>query len=86
MQHNGAEVIDPMSLVGVLMGQKHRVDVIDIGVDQLLAQIGRSVDHDPRYTIIAGPFREQRAAASAVFRIVGITGSPAERRAGNAGR
>ena len=43
-----------MGLVGVLMRQVHRVDVIDIGVDQLLAQIGRGVDHDSCGAVGAG--------------------------------
>ena len=33
-----------MGLIGVLMGQKHRVEMVDMRVDQLLAQIGRGVD------------------------------------------
>ena len=52
MQHHGAEIVDAVGLVGVLMGQEHRVDVVDIGVDQLLAQIGRGIDHDPRHAAI----------------------------------
>ena len=75
-----------MGLVGMLMGQEHRVDVIDIGVDQLLAQVGRGVDHDPRHAAIPGSLDQQRAAAAAVLRIAGIARAPAERRTGNAGR
>ena len=44
MQHDRSEIVDPVGLIGMLMGQEHRIDVIDIGVDQLLAQIGRGVD------------------------------------------
>ena len=40
VQHHGAEIVDAVGLIGMLMGQKHRVDVVDTGVDQLLAQIG----------------------------------------------
>ena len=75
-----------MGLVGMLMGQEHRVDVIDVGVDQLLAQIGRGVDHDPRHAVIPCALGEQRAAAAAVFRIVGIARAPTERGTRNAGR
>jgi hypothetical protein len=28
-----------VGLVGMLVGEEHRVDVIDIGVDELLAQV-----------------------------------------------
>ena len=40
MQHHRAQIVDPVGLVGVLVGQEHRIEVIDLGVDQLLAQIG----------------------------------------------
>ena len=51
MQHDRAKIVYAVGLVGVLMGEKHRVDVIDISVDQLLAQVGRGIDHDPRRAI-----------------------------------
>ena len=86
MHHDRAEIVDAVGLVGVLMGQEHRVEMVDIGVDQLLAQIGRGVDHDPRHAAIGSPLGQQRAAAAAVLRIIGIAGAPAERGTGNAGR
>ena len=85
MQHHRTQIVDAVGLVGMLMGQEHRVDVIDIGVDQLLAQIGRGVDHDPRDAAIRRALDQQRTAAAAVFRIVGIAGAPAQRGARNAG-
>src|SRR5258705_12857895 len=86
MQYDRTKIVDPVSLVGMLMGQKHCVDVIDVGVDQLLAQIGRGVDHDPRHSAIPAALGEQRAAAAAGFWIVGIARTPTERGAGNPGR
>ena len=59
VQHDGAQVVDAMGLVGVLMGQKHRVDMVDMGIDQLLSQIGRGIDHDPRDALIPGLLGEQ---------------------------
>ena len=49
VHHDRAKIVDAMGLVGMLMGQKHRIDVIDLGVDQLLAQIGRGVDQRPAW-------------------------------------
>src|ERR1700682_175921 len=86
MQHDRAKIVDSMGLIGMLMRQKHRIDVIDIGIDQLFAQIGRGIDHDPRDPAIVSPLDEQRAAAAAVFRIIGIAGAPAERGTRDAGR
>jgi len=48
MQHDGTEIVDAVGLVGMLVGEEHRVDMIDLGVDQLLAQVGRGVDQDSR--------------------------------------
>ena len=47
VHHDRAQIVDAVGLVGVLVGQEHGVEVIDIGVDQLLAQVGRGVDQDP---------------------------------------
>ncbi len=52
VQHHRAQIVDAMGLVGVLMRQEHRVDVVDLAVDQLLAQVGRGVDHDPRGAVL----------------------------------
>ena len=40
MYRDGSEIVDAVGLIGVLMGQKYRVEMIDIRVDQLLPQIG----------------------------------------------
>src|SRR4051794_12480954 len=85
MQHDRAEIVDAVGLVGVLVGQEYRIDVIDVGVDQLLAQVGRGIDHDPRGAVRAGTLDHQRAAAATVFWIVGIAGAPAEGRSRYAG-
>ena len=39
-----AQIIDPVGVVGVRVGEEDAVEPIDIGVEQLLAQIGRRVD------------------------------------------
>ena len=85
MQHDRTQIVDAMGLVGMLMGQKHRVEMVDVGVDQLLAQVGRGVDQDSRHSAIPGPLDEQRAAAAAVLRVFGIARPPAERGTRNAG-
>src|SRR5437868_7308802 len=86
MQHDRTQIVHAMGLVGMFMGQEYRVDVIDIGVDQLLSQIGRGVDHDPRRALLRRSLDQQRTAAAAVFRIIGIALAPAERRTRDAGR
>ena len=48
VNNDRAQIIHAVGLVGMFMRQEHRVDVIDVGGKQLLAQIGRGVDHDAR--------------------------------------
>src|SRR3954447_20525980 len=86
VQHDRAQIVDAVGLVGVLMGQVYRVDVIDICIDQLLAQVGRGIDHDPRGAVRACALDHQRAAAATIFWIVGIASAPAEGRTRYAGR
>src|SRR4051794_13237628 len=86
VQHDRTQIVDAMGLVGMLMGQEYRIDVIDIGVDQLLAQVRRGVDYDPRGAVRARALDHQRATAAAVLWIVGIAGAPAEGRTRYAGR
>src|ERR1700678_2859591 len=85
MQHDRSEIVDAVGLVGMLMGQEHGVDVVNMGIDQLLAQIRRGIDHDPRYSAIRCLLGQQRATAAAVPGIVGIARAPAERRARHTG-
>ena len=42
------QVVDAVRVVGVGMAQKDAVEPLDLGLDQLLAQIGRRVDRGPR--------------------------------------
>ncbi|MGY3233407.1 hypothetical protein ACVMAJ_000297 [Bradyrhizobium sp. USDA 4448] len=48
VENDGAQIVHAMGLVRMLMGQEHRVDVVDIGIDELLAQIRRGIDHNAR--------------------------------------
>jgi len=74
-----AQIIDPVGVVGVLVGEKDAVEPIDIGIKQLLAQIGRRVDqHAGAAAIVAGTLDQERATAAPVARIGGIACTPAE--------
>ncbi len=41
-----AQVVDAVGVVGVLVGIEHRIEPIDLGSQQLLAQVGRGIDQD----------------------------------------
>ena len=40
------QIVDAMGVIGVRMAQKDTVEPLDAGLEQLLAQVGRSVDQD----------------------------------------
>ncbi len=80
VHHQRTQIVDAMGLVGVLMGEKHRIDMIDIGVEQLLAQIGRGIDHHPRHAAFALQLGHQRAAPAPVLWVGRVAGAPAECR------
>ena len=60
-----------MGMVGMLMGVEHAVEPIDIGIQQLLAQIGRGVDQHPRRAAGRAALYQKRGAPPAVFRNFG---------------
>ena len=41
-----AQIVDAMGVVGMLMGDQHAVEPIDLRLEQLLAQIRRAVDQN----------------------------------------
>ena len=45
-QRIGPEIVDAVHLVGMLVGPDHGVDPLDLGVEELGAQVGRGVDQD----------------------------------------
>src|SRR4051794_35816797 len=86
MDEQPAQVVDAVGMVGVLVGVEHGVDPIDLGVEKLLAQVGRCVDQHARDAGVAAALHQERCAAAAVLRVVGIGVAPAERRAWHAAR
>jgi len=68
----------------MFVSQVHRVVLVDLGVDQLLAQIGRGVDHDPGGALIRGALDQQEQRRR---RFLGWVGSrPPQPSAGPASR
>ncbi len=77
-------------MVGMGVGQQHRVDPVNLGRDQLLAQVGAGVHQQPgrlmRRSLGPALFHYNGAAAAAVFRIFRVAMAPALRHARNARR
>ena len=77
-----AKLVDAVAMVGMVVGDDQRVDVADVGVEQLLAKVGPAVDQQA----LAGAFDQQRGAKPAVARLSGVAGAPVVADPGHAGR
>ena len=53
LEEERAQVIDAVGMVGMLVGVEHAVEPIDLGIEHLLAQIGRGVDQNARDRLTA---------------------------------
>ena len=75
-QAKGPQIVDAVGVIGVGMAQKDAVEPLHAGVEQLLAQVGRSVDENG--SCAAGPeaLEQHRAAAAAVLRVRRIAVAP----------
>ncbi len=80
VQEQCAQVVDAMGVVGVLVGVEDRIQPVDLGRQQLLAQVGRRIDQDAGHAAAFAALDQQRGAAAAVLGIAGIADAPAERR------
>ena len=79
VDEEAAQVVDAVGVVRVLMGIEHRVDPIDVSVEQLLAQIRRGIDQDAGHARAGAPLDQERGAATAVLGIIWIAVTPTER-------
>src|SRR4051794_40942849 len=76
-----------MGVVGVLVSNQHAIEPIDLGIEQLAAQVRRGVDEQARYSAVLGDLLdEQRASSAPVLGIARVASTPAKRDPGNAHR
>jgi len=66
------QIIDTVAMIGMIMSPDHCINMINAIVEKLVAQVGRGIDQYPG----GRAFHENRNAASAVFRFVGIASAP----------
>ncbi len=77
VQHEGAQVVDAVDVVGVRMGVDDAVGPIDLRVQHLLPEIRPGVDHDDGAVAVgADALHQQRRPAAAVLRVAGVAGAP----------
>src|SRR3981081_3240776 len=71
-QHVGPHVVDAVDLVGMLVRPQHGVDALDLGVQKLVAQVGRGIDQEG----LAAVLHQDGAAAAAIARVGGVGRAP----------
>src|SRR5690606_15974709 len=87
VERQHAEGVDAMRMVRVLMRVEHRFNAIDLGREQLLAQVAAGVDDDAGGRAVArAALDQQRTAAAAVLRIGRIAHAPIAADARHAAR
>ena len=75
VERQHAQVIDAVRVVGVLVRVEHRVDAIDLGVEQLLAQVAAGIDDDAGRLGLPGRCGLRSAASSGGGGCFGLAGS-----------
>jgi hypothetical protein len=71
-----AQIIDAVTMVGVLVGVEHAVEQPDAGIDQLLAEVGRRIDQHARCAPRVCALRQNGAAPAPVLGIIRIACAP----------
>ena len=67
-----AQVVDTVDVIGMFMGVEHRIDLVDVGIQQLVAEVRRGVDQHRR----AAGLDQDRRPAAAVLRVVRVAHAP----------
>ena len=75
-----AQIVDAVGVVGVLVGVEDAVEPIDLGIEKLLAHIGRRIHQDACDAAGVVPLDQKRGAPPAILRILRIAGAPAQGR------
>ena len=73
-----------MGVIGMLMGEKHGMERVDLSIEELLAQIQRRIDQHAGDRAVLPPFHRSDIHRRPVFEITGVRGCPS--RALGAGR
>src|SRR5262249_60700650 len=86
VDEESAQVVNAMGVVRVLVGEAPRVKPVHLGIEKLLAQIGRGVDQDTGDGGPMAPCHQQRRPPAAVSGVARIARSPPQRGARNTAR
>jgi hypothetical protein len=73
---DGAQIVDPVRVVGVIVGVKHRIDPVHVGRDELHAQLRRRIDEEPRPIVRLDERAYARAPVARIGRAAHLAVTP----------
>ena len=71
-----AQIIDAVSVIGMVVRKEDAVKRIGTHAQQLLTQVGRCIDQNARALAVGGSFDKRCASPPSVLGIGGVTGTP----------
>jgi hypothetical protein len=72
-----AQIVDPMRLIGVVMGDKHSVEMSDLLAQKLLSKVRGCIDKHTRYALGGETLHHRRTACATIARLGRVTIAPA---------
>ena len=85
-EHQAAQIVDAVRMVGVGVRVEHAVNVLDASRQQLLARVGRGIDENGGAAPFAEALDEERATPPPVPGVGGIAVAPDVADTGHAAR
>src|SRR3954469_11824908 len=79
---NRPQIVDPVNVIAVIVGNNHPMKMADFSVEQLLTKVRAAVDED----MLAAALDQDRRTQAPVARLIWIALTPLVADLGNAGR
>ena len=76
VEHDLAQIVDAVHVIGMGMGVDHRIERADARIHQLRPHVGRGVDQDAGRALLRLALHQQRAATAGVPGVGGVAVAP----------
>ncbi len=86
IEEDSTQIIYPVRVVGMIVGEEDTVQGTHLRIQQLLAQVCRRIHQNGGAATLANPLDQQGSPAAAVLRVCGIARPPYGAYARHAGR
>jgi hypothetical protein len=86
VEENSTQIIDPMRVVGMIVGEENAIQGTHFGIEQLFAQVSRRIHEYGCAPAHANPFNQQGSSAATILGICRIACTPYGTDTRHAGR